>query len=294
MRPPRVVLTVVVLVALGWVGWTLTSKKRATRDYASFEQCPLGDPATNLCLLTQTEGGELIVGARMVPISRTITLQGGVHVVESREKEIVYEQLIGAKDGETLSRTPQSIPGGLRGVVDAGLLSTGLRKVFNELVGRGITGVVATIELAAPASAIGIDVQNLIEGEGTALRLPVKVKLSNVFLGGSCYIGSARRPVSLSLTTGKTDPEKPNRPIKGKVGKAKFMDDYNLTTVKGSSLVNNSFAAPRAEGCGGTRARLLDPAVNAELGLPAPAGHNTAILNGTLQDANAPAVKASQ
>jgi len=41
--------------------------------------------------------------------------------------------------------------------------------------------VTATIELAAPASSIGIDVQDLIEAEGTALALPVKVKLSNGF-----------------------------------------------------------------------------------------------------------------
>ena len=63
--------------------------------------------------------------------------------------------------------------------------------------------------------------------------------------------------------------------------------------MKDSSLVDNSFAAPEAQGCGSSRARPLDRAVNAGLRLPAPAGHNTAILDGTLRDANAPAVKAA-
>ena len=64
--------------------------------------------------------------------------------------------------------------------------------------------------------------------------------------------------------------------------------------VKGSSFVNNSFAAPAAQGCGGSSSRAgpLDRAVDAELHLPAPAGRNTAILDGTLQEANAPAVRA--
>lgn len=263
-------------------------------DYVPFSQCPLGDRATTLCLFTQTEGGEFIVGRRTVPIGKTITLQGGVHIVENREKEIVKEEFIGATDGETLSKTPQTVPGGLLAIIDPKLLPAGLQKRLNYVIDGGIAYVSATIELAAPASSIGIDVQNLVEGEGVALSLPVKVKLSSAFLGESCYIGSDAYPIPLALTTGKTNTSKPNKPIKGKVGKAKFKDEYNLTTISGSSMVNNSFAAPETEGCGGVLSSLITPAVNARLGLPAAAGHNTIILNGTLRDANAPAVKASR
>ena len=289
----RVVILVVGLAAFGGVGWALTLKKQTTRDYAPFKQCPLANHATNLCLFTQTERGEFIVGEKTVPISGTITLQGGVHVVESKEKESVRDIFIGTEDGKTVSKTPQAVPGGLSGVVNPELLSTGMRKVFNEFLKMGDTTVTATIELAEPPSSIRIDVQNLIEGQGIALVLPVKVKLDNGFLGGSCYIGSSRRPVSLSLTTGNTSPPKPNKPIRGRVGKASLKDDYSLTVVRGTSLVSDSFAAPGAEGCGGA-ARGVDRAVNAELGLPAPAGHNTAILNGTLREANAPAVRMSE
>jgi hypothetical protein len=292
----RVVLGVVALTALALLGWgvsMLASDDGGGGVYASFKQCPLSNPETTLCLFSQTAGGEFSAGRKTVPISKTMTLQGGVHVVENKEREIVKDEFIAAKNGETLSRTSQPVPGGLAAVVDSELLPPALGKAYHELVEEGNTAVTATIELAVPASSIDIDVQNLIEAQGTALVLPVKIKLSNPFLGGSCYLGSNLNPMSLPLTTGRTDPPKPNNPITGKVGKAKFKDDYNLIVISGSSLVNNAFAAPGAKGCGGTRSPAVDRAVNAELGLPAAPGHNTAILDGVLQDANAPAVKAS-
>ena len=67
-----------------------------------------------------------------------------------------------------------------------------------------------------------------------------------------------------------------------------------IVVDKGNSLVNNSFAAPTAEGCGGLFSFLVDPAVNAEIGLPSAAGHNTAILNGTQELAASAAVRASE
>jgi hypothetical protein len=296
VRWARAGLAVAVLAALAWAGWTLASNHRATRDYAPFGRCPLDDPATSLCLFTQTESGEFSVGAKTVPIDRTITLQGGVHVVENKEREVVRDELIAARDGATLSGTPQPVPGGLRAVVDPGLLSPRVRRAFDELVAGGGTGVTATIELAGPASSIHIDIQNLIEGQGIALVLPVRVRLSNAFLGTGCYIGSSRRPISLALTTGTTNPLGLGRPLAGRVGKAKFEDDYNLTVVTGSSLVDNAFAGPAVSGCGGNGSpeAAVDRAVNAKLALPAPAGQNTAILDGTLRDANAPAVRASR
>jgi hypothetical protein len=294
VAPAAIVIVVASLALLGWAVSMLSSGNAGRADYASFKQCPVPDPQTDLCLFTQTTGGEFVAGDKTVPLSRTITLQGGIHVVENKEREIVKDEFIAARNGETMSRAPQPVPGGLRGVVDPELLPPALRAAFDELLAKGNTEVTATIELAAPASSIGIDVQNLIEAQGTALVLPLKIKLSNTFLGESCHIGSNLNPMSLPLTTGKTDPPKPNDPITGKVGKAKLKDDYNLTVITASSLVNNTFAAPGVEGCGGTRSPALDRAMDAKLGLPATGGHNTAILDGTLEDANAPAVRAGE
>ncbi len=289
----RVALALVVLASLlVLVVLSLSGSGRSAGDYAPFDRCPLGNAATNLCLSTRVEGGEFTVGAKTVPIERVVTLQGGVHVIENGEKEIVKDEFIVARDGATLSKTPQAVPGGLAGAVDAQLLPAGARQAFDRYVASGNTNVTATIELAGPAGSLGIDVQNLVEAEGVALVLPAKVRLSNGFLGEDCYIGSDAHPISMGLTTGATRPPRPNAPIKGKVGKAKLRDEYNLTVITGSSLVDNSFAVPAATGCGETPSRSADRAVNAKLGLPAVAGHNTVILDGTLQDANAPAVRA--
>ena len=230
MRRRRVLLGMAALASLAALGWAvslLTSGNGSEAGYAAFKLCPLKDPRTDLCLFTQTEGGELVIGGKTLPMSRTITLQGGVHAVENGEREVVRDELIPAAGGETVSGAPQVVPGGLRGVVDPNLLPTGLRKVFNQFIGRGIGGVTAMVELAEPpisialgVRSIDLDVQNLVEGSGTALALPVKVRLGNRFLGATCYVGSDRRPMLLTLTTGVTDPPAPNRPIHGKSGKA--------------------------------------------------------------------------
>lgn len=261
-------------------------------DFAPFADCPLSNPATQLCLYAQTEKGEFIVGKETVPISKTITLQGGIH----KNATTKVQEFIAAEDGNTLSKTPQSVPGGLAGLVNCKEISNGVERFLCEITfENGLTGVNATTELAAPASSIGISIQNLIEGEGIALSLPVKVHLENPLLGSECYIGSNAAPINIPLTTGTTSPPAPNKPITGNVGNLELKDEYALAIIRENVLVNNSFAAPGAEGCGGGLISLiLDPIIDAKLGLPATAGHNTAILKGTLQDANAESVKASE
>lgn len=295
----RAVVVVVALfvsaVVLGSASSALATEHHPKGDYAQFNQCPLSNAATNLCLFAQTESGEFIVGKQTVPIKNTITLQGGVHVIENEELEVEGYQFIGAENDVTLSDPGQSVPGGLAGLVNCYEISNFFERLGCEVIfENGLTGVTTTTELAAPASSIGIDLRNLVNEKGAALTLPVKVKLSNPLLGESCYIGSNSAPISLPLTTGTTSPPEPNKSIKGKVGKVELKDEFNLTIVRENTLVNNSFAAPEAEGCGGLFSFLIDPLVDAKLGLPSAAGHNTAILSGTLKDANAPAVKASE
>jgi hypothetical protein len=295
----RATLSVVALLAslavLVSASSALATEHHPKGDFAQFNQCPLSNPATNFCIFAQTESGEFIVGKKTVPIKNTITLQGGFHLVLNEELEIVGTEFIGAENGVTLSDPGQSVPGGLAGLVNCYEISNFFERLACELIFENkLTGVTATTQLAAPASSIGISVQNLIEATGTALSLPVKVKLDNPLFGSSCYIGSNAAPIPLPLTTGTTSPPEPNKPIKGKVGTVESKDEFALTIIKENSLVNNSFAAPAAEGCGGIFSFLIDPLVNGKLGLPAAAGHNTAILNGTLKNANAAAVKASE
>ncbi len=260
-----------------------SGRSHTNRDYAPFAECPLSNRATDICIFAQTESGELTIGRKTIPITKTITLQGGVHQNETTGKQ----KFIGALNGETLSVAPQVIPGGLI-----------------EIIGRGTGQVTATIQLAAPASAIGVSTQNLIEAKGVGLSLPVKLRLSNRLLGESCYIGSNAHPIVIDLSTGTTRSSASHRQLTGKPGHAKFKDEYNLVTLVGESLVSDSFVAPRAEGCGGAGgsgsartsqlASQLDLAIDAGLGLPIARGDSEARLNGSLRDANASAVKASR
>jgi hypothetical protein len=292
MSRARIVLAAASLCALGVGAWALLDKGRANRDFAPFAQCPLEDPATDLCLYTSAHGGVFDVGAKRVPVRRAITLQGGVQVVEDAEGEVVRDRFIGARDGATLPATPEDVPGGLAGVVDPALLTAGERRALHGLIARDPSRVTITVELAAPASKIGVNIQNLVEATGIAVSLPVKVKLTNAFLGGRCYIGSNAHPIHLMLGTGRTDPPRPNRPIRGRIGKAQLKDRDSVIVVRRNLLVDNAFAAPGASGCADPDGRPIDRAVDSALGLPARAGENTVMLEGTLHEAYASTVRA--
>jgi hypothetical protein len=253
-----------------------------------FKQCPRFTSGVRFCLYSQVEGGEVAIGTTKVPINEDkkheIILQGGY----SRNTETGEESFFGALNGETLSKTPQNVPGGLLDLINCteikgnGFFEVLARDSCKAVFENKTTGVSAVTELAKPASAIGISTDNLINEEGTALSLPVKVKLENTFLGSECYIGSSSTPVTLNLTTGTTNPPKPNSPISGKLGEVSFLESVGLeyTQVTKTSLVENAFSVPAASGCGGIFSFLIDPLVDAKLGLPSAAGHNTAIQNG--------------
>lgn len=264
-------------------------------EFAVFADCPLETPGLNACLYATTESGSFTIGKKTVPIEKTQILQAGLKETESG----TGVEVIAAKDGKTLPATPQKVPGGLSGLVNcteikgSGFFEKALRASCEAIFENGVTGVNAAVELAAPANHIELNIGALLSAEGTALSLPVKVHLENPLLGSSCYVASNSAPLVIGLTTGKTSPPLPNKPISGAVGELEF-SGTGILRIHKNSLVNNSFAAPATNGCGGIFEFLLGPIINSQLGVPSSAGHNTAILNGTLQQAEAAAVKASE
>jgi hypothetical protein len=288
-RRVLIVAGAIASAALGPASSALATEHHPTGEYAPYADCPLSTPLLEDCVLAETSGGEFTVGKRTVPITKTITLQGGFKEDPKTGKLEFY----GAEDGNTLSRTPQPVPGGLLGVVAPEFLPKFLQEIVNSLVSEGLDEVTAQTELAAPASSIGLSTENLVFESGTAISLPLKIKLNNTFLGGRCYIGSNAAPIVIDFTTGTTSPPEPNKPIKGAAGAVEFNESFTIIRLT-SRLVNNSFAAPKAKGCGGLLSFLIDPAVNAELGLPAAGGNNTAILEGELSTATAGPVLASE
>lgn len=287
---PLLAVAAVSLAVLGFAAPALALKP--TGDFVNFGDCPQKVTGVNLCIFAQNSSGEFKIGSTTVPLTKTITLQGGIIFNESTGSETFVE----AADGNTLSKTPQTVPGGLLKILAPTGWPEFLQILFNEFINKGITGVTATTELVGTP---GISRTNLLEGKGTALTLPSRVHLGNSFLGNNCFIGSKAHPVNVELTSGTTSPPLPNEPITGNVGELEFKDGFNLIIIKKNTLVNNSFAAPGAEGCGsqilfGLFTGIIDNAVNSQLGLPSASGHNTAILSGTLENAEASAVKESE
>jgi hypothetical protein len=297
----RSLVVLAVCVVCGVVGVSSALAKEPSGDFVSFKQCPRFTPGVNLCFYSQVTGGSTTIGKQTVPIDadgqHAIVLQGGV---EQQEEPPFAETFVGAVNGETLSRTPQSVPGGLGGLVNcaevpgSGFLRALGRTICQEVFASKLTGLSVTTELAGLADGIAINRSNLLAGEGAVLSLPVRIHLESPILGRSCYIGSDQAPVVLNLTSGTTNPAKPNSPISGHVGEIKVKDEFNFAEIPGSVLVDNDFAAPQATGCGGVLSFLIDPIINHKLGLPSPAGNNTIIQDSNLYEATSTAVIASE
>jgi hypothetical protein len=215
---------------------------------------------------------------------KTQVLQGGL-----LENEPSYvKPLSAALNGETLVKTPQKVPGGLLGLVKCNEIGNFLLRITCEITfENGVTGVNAVTELAAPASSVVLNSAYEQLGVGTALTLPVKVRLENPLLGSECYIGSNKEPIVLNLTTGATT----GGPT-GKPGTKTTKEEGGIVVISGTSLVSNTFTAPKATGCG--LLGLLDGIIDSKIGLPSPAGKNVAVLNGKVEIANSSAVEESE
>lgn len=249
-------------------------------EFARFSNCPLSNSAVEVCVYAETKAGQFKLGAKSVPLVNKQILQGGAIPAIPGE---VFSPLtmVAASKGDTLSKTPQPVPGGLLGITAPAWWPKILRDLFNETINNGFTGVTATTEVAGPVSGIKLNLLNTAIGSGTALELPVKVKLDNPFLGSNCYIGSSSNPIKVKLTTGTTAPPPPNTPITGSPGELIGLEEGHIILDKANKLVDNSFSAPGANGCGGILfSWLVDPFVNSIVGVPSAAGNNTAILEG--------------
>ena len=285
----RTLWAAMALMALAALGLTASASAKLTGAYTQFANCPYTNPEVKKCLYSPTEGGEVVLGSKKVPIVNPTYLQGGFG---KPDKETKFSTFFGATNGITLAKAGQPVPGGLAGLVNCKEISNFLLRISCEVTfENGLTGLNSTLELAQPASAIKISEAHLAEEIGVALRMPVRIHLENPFLGSECYVGSATSPVIWELTTGFTEPPGPNKQIRGKAGELELFEEGAVLQLKGAELVDNAWAAPGAKGCGGIFSFILDPIVNSSAGLPAAAGKNTAILKNTINVASAAAVR---
>ncbi|SPT58905.1 MULTISPECIES: hypothetical protein [Actinomadura] len=108
------------------------------------------------------------------------------------------------------------------------------------------------------------------------IKVGLKIRLVNPFLGSNCRVGSDSNPITLELTTATTSPPAPNTPITGEPARVVRTDPP--PTVRSAKHVDNSFSVPGAKGCvfGGG---IADWLVNQVGGFPSAAGKNTVIFN---------------
>ncbi len=286
-----VMLMAVLAVAFASLWLAGSASAKLTGEFTKFQFCPYKTVGVSRCIYSPTTGGEVILGNKKVPIVKEAVLQGGYTEIEEGP-EAGYAQFFGATNGQTLTKAPQPVPGGLAGLVNCKEISNFLLRISCEVTfENGLTGVNSTLELARPASEIRINENHLAEGQGVALKLPVRVHLENPFLGESCYVGSSSSPIRWELRTDTTSPPPPNTPITGNPGEVEFLEGARILKIKGVELVDNAWSAPGASGCGGLFSFIIDPIINSSVGVPAPAGTNTAKLNNTIYEATAAAVR---
>lgn len=220
--------------------------------YEEFADCPDKTAGAGLayCAVSEVTGGHLQLGTKNTPITDPIKLVGSGPTPD-------LKLVVGSFDGGR-----QRVPGGIVGI-------TGL-DWLTFLFPFDMLKLYAEAELAGPPGSPLLP----------TISLPLKIHLDNPLISNSCYIGSDSNPVILNLVQGTTNPPPPNQPISGTP--FTLGADPNLPGVlrlTDGVLVDNSFAVPGANGCdllvGGFG--LLDPLVNLQAGLPAPAGTNEAV-----------------
>src|SRR6476469_390307 len=145
------------------------------QEFAVFKNCPFENPAVVQCIYSTTTGGEFHLGSKTVPVAPAVVVLQGALTATGTE-------LVPATNGETLSKTPLPLPGGLAGIGGIG----------------GPNEVTATAELVGP---VNVSVLNEANEEGEAVGMPLRVKLDNPTLGAECFIGPASEPISPPLTT---------------------------------------------------------------------------------------------
>ncbi len=278
-----VVLLAAVLTSLMLAG---SASAQLTGEFTRFQNCPYKTAGVYRCLYSQTIGGEAVLGNKKVPIVNEAVVQGGYTEPAEEGPEVGSSEFVAATNGQTLTKAPQPVPGGLAGLVNCKEISNFIfRATCEATFENGLTGASSTLELARPASEIRVNEYHLAEGQGVALVLPLKVHLENPLLGGSCYIGSSTTPIIWELRPDTTSPPPPNTPITGNPGETEFLGGGTIAKLFNVELVDNSWSAPGASGCGGIFSFILDPIINTSVGVPAAAGRNTARLKTTIYEA---------
>ena len=303
--------------ALAHVPGTLTGEWKVYKD------CPINNPEfTNpapefdggtqpeaYCFVGKTsggkEGGQFTVGAVTTPLSKPVTLQGGVvFYYHNTGNGNGLGHVLPAEGGETLSSPALPIPKGINLITRALQEETHwprrLTETFDYAKLHKETKMTAKISVAGGnllyEEEDALSTGNLLEQNGPAFTLPLKVTINGPWLeslGGTCLVGNEAHPVIQHLTSGKSEAPSPfeANTQEGAVGELHFNSSFTNITIDNSKLVDSTWPVEAQAECSGEYASYVDAAMNKLLELPAPAGKSTTTLKGTLGTGNGAVVK---
>lgn len=248
----------------------------------NFTEEQLTDILLVFCVELRLLEGQVKFGGIESPISEPVTLRqvmglGGAGVTPIAEGD-------GEGSGGT-SLPPVKVPGGLLGAL--GLYQGILQPIIDAL--EPINGVTGDIQTVGEMALSSPDVLAFIAGEGllTTAELPIKVKINNLLLGETCYIGSDENPVTFNLPVTLTggyhaaggEPG-PNPLVPGKTAWARLDvtdDTFDIPAAQDCGLLGVGKALNDA---GLSQLNVFDATINQSVGLPSPSGNNVLDFDG--------------
>jgi hypothetical protein len=243
-RTPRLGTAVAAAVSVAAV--VAPAASAAVPSAPSFARCPTTTPGVFGCLVIQSTSGSIGANRNSINVGNALKVEGGL----VSDDATGTTSFVPPVSGNALTAQPV--------VVNSNLFGSGFPLTLNTLT--------ATIQQAGPVS---------FDYSTFDITAPIKIKFNNPLLGSSCTIGSSASPLTLHLTTGITNPPAPNTPITGNQGQLVDVAGVDIT-AQDALEVDNAYAVPVASGCGAVAPSVVTKAINKQLGLPSPAGTNTA------------------
>lgn len=273
-------------------------EKEENKIWPTFKHCPYNEPGVELCFAGITSGGKgggfFSLGGVTVPLSKPITLQGGLS--ENSEGELI----IHPATTETLESPELKVPGGIKLITpefqEQAKWPAELTALWKEAIKNKESSMYVKIEVAGTKlyeTPNSLNTTNLIFEEGTAFTLPLKVKMSGAFLtklgGGTCDVGNEEHPVYQYLTT---EPQS-----NGSAGRLHIYHEGDMISLTRNRLGDLGWEIPvgaEASGCGGSYESYVDSALNQLLGLNytgSSRSHGLTLLVGNLYESLATTTK---
>jgi hypothetical protein len=246
--------------------------------------CPTTVPGAliTMCIEMTFTGGTAKFGSVDSAISGPIKIRQVVGVVLGENGfEVVIADESSEGSGGGLTFPTIAVPGGLLGAGAAPL----------DPLLSPVTGITAQLEPVGGLELTELNSNMLIDafigGSTTETRLAIanlafRVKINNLLLGSSCYIGSESDPVDLHLPLELTNFRQWNTAL---ADPPPAPGDEAGYYVFDADATDATFDVPAADGCGIVEldlgsGNLFDTLVNQFVGLPAPSGTNLLSLQG--------------